>query len=123
MDSNFFPWMSGSTSVDSMKKYGDDMALSDMTVGISEKGMEKYREDLKHDLLNTVIKEINDTKALESAINKNWQGVARDRFIDDFNDAREKIGKDLNKEYKDLSARLVELETNYFAQDYYMLED
>ena len=117
-------WFDQFTSgVDSMKKYSDNMSLEDMTIGISKKGMESYREQLEHDLLISVVNEINDTEALEEAINKNWQGAARDRFIDDFNSARVEIGQDLKKEYNDLSARLTELESNYFAQDYMMIED
>ena len=115
-------WLSFGTQVDEMKTHSDNMQLEDMTIGISQKGMEKYREQLQHNLLISVVNEINNTQELETAINKNWQGQARDNFIEEFNKARKSIGEELKKEYSDLSARLIELEANYFSQDFRMMD-
>lgn len=108
--------------VDGMKTGGNNMGISEMTEGISTNGMEEYLENLKAHLLTETTKIINDTSALESAINSGWQGQSRDKFIEKFNEARMAISMDLKKEFKDLQNRLAELEMNYFAQDSKMID-
>lgn len=105
-----------------MKTGSSNMDIGDMTEGISAKGMEEYIESLKAYLLVETTKIINDTSALESAINAGWQGQSRDKFIEKFNEARSAISDDLKKEFKDLNNRLAELQINYFAQDSKMID-
>ena len=75
------------------------------------------REALRMSLLEDTKTKLQDVGAIQTAIDAGWQGVARDRFFQDFDQQIEKIIQDLQKEYEDLDHRLEELEENYFAQD------
>jgi uncharacterized protein YukE len=108
--------------VNGMKTGGSNMDISEMTEGVSEKGMEDYIDSLKAYLLTETTKIINDTSALEAAINSGWQGQSRDKFIEKFNEARMAISMDLKREFNDLNNRLAELLANYFAQDSKMID-
>lgn len=98
------------------------MTFDNVTEGIDTVGMRTYLDNLKVDLLDKVSEKIDDTQAVEDAINNGWQGVARDRFLSQFASARRSIKKDLEAEYKDLKARFKELERFYFEQDANMMD-
>ena len=100
----------------------NNVGIDDLTIGISAAGMEEYKKNLKAYLLTQSVDKINDTSTLEAAINNGWQGASRDVFMEKFNQMRESIVNDLSKEFDDLSARLEELEEDYFAQDNKMID-
>ena len=94
-----------------------NVGIDSLTIGVSQQGMEEYREALRMSLLEDTKTKLQDVGAIQTAIDAGWQGVARDRFFQDFDQQIEKIIQDLQKEYEDLDHRLEELEENYFAQD------
>jgi len=97
--------------------------LGEMTEGLSSKGMEAYLEALKANLLVKVGESLDETTALEAAINKGWQGVSRDKFMTQFNKAIEATKEDLVAEYYDLVNKLSELAQSYYEQDANMIID
>lgn len=94
--------------------------ITDLTYGISYKGMESYIENLKLELLENVKKKLKDVKGIQNAVDAGWQGEARDQFYKDFGDTIEHVIESLEKEYKALNYRLNELASSYYAQDYDM---
>lgn len=100
-----------------------NMTIDTMTQGVDHAGMETYREALKAEVLENTRTLINDVDEVESSINSAWQGVSRDRFLNDFSKSRESISTDLEAEYRNLEARLNELEYMYYQQDQNMIDE
>lgn len=104
--------------------YGShDLSISELTTGIDSKGMDDYMHELYIDILETVANQINDVTAVTTAINNCWQGNSKEKFLEDFTQARELIVTDLKAEYEDLKNRLEELRSFYFEQDQKMMGD
>ncbi len=102
----------------------NDLSIDSLSIGISSSGMAEYKEALKADLLvATKTKLEEERNNIMNVINTGWQGVARDRFENQLKKMCDDIGNDLEAEYKDLEARLDELEAFYFNQDKSLLED
>lgn len=96
----------------------ENLGIDSFSIGVSARGMGEYAEALKADLLVTTQEKLEEEKNnILASINQGWQGVARDRFQKQLEDACTQIGDDLVKEYNDLAARLVELQQFYFEQD------
>lgn len=91
--------------------------IQDLTIGISAKGMDDYKEELKASLLKTSKDKINNIADIETAINGGWQGISKDNFLKQFAAVRESICNDLDTEYKDLEFRLTQVEQAYFSID------
>lgn len=102
---------------------GRDVGIDGLSIGISSQGMDEYIEVLRISLLQNVKEQIDDVTELETKINAGWQGQSRDRFLNLFEQSRNNVKDDLEAEYNDLVARLVELQQNYFAQDANMIQD
>lgn len=101
----------------------NNLGISELTIGINSTGMEEYKEQLRTDLLQTSKDKINSVDAIVSAINNGWQGVSRDRFLKQFDDVRQKICDDLDKEYADLENRLTDLQSAYYAADQNLIQE
>lgn len=115
---NNWDFILGNNSVEGSKNLGID----DLTIGVSRKGMEQYKHELKISVLNETKDKIDDVDNVVKAINNCWQGQARDKFLSQFAATREKIKEDLKREYNDLEQRLIELEHQYYDQDKSMME-
>lgn len=101
----------------------DNLSIDVLDIGVSKQGMEQYMEALKIELLDSVKEKLNtEFDAIMIEINKGWQGSSRDRFEEKFRKQIGHIKNDLEDEYKDLSARLVELANFYYKQDESMLD-
>lgn len=101
-----------------------DLGIDSLSIGISAEGMNSYKERLKVDLLDNAVKQIEQAYTdITTEINKGWQGVARERFEQQFKTMCENISADLSAEYADLSARLDELQSFYFEQDINLIEE
>ena len=99
-------------------RIGNETAdLSNMTYGVSHKGMEAYRQRISSELYSEIWKKLDSVAEIQRAIDSGWQGLSRDKFYNDFIETVVKIRNDIDKEFQDLNARLVELEMNYFKQD------
>ena len=102
----------------------NDLSIDSLSIGISTSGMSEYKEALKADLLvATKTKLEEERNNIMNVINTGWQGVARDRFDNQLKKMCDDIGNDLEAEYKDLEARLDELEAFYFNHDKRLLDD
>lgn len=93
--------------------------LNQLDIGMSTDGVATYLEELKANVLEKAKSALRGDK-LESvvkAINNNWQGASRDKFLRDLDQAITHISEDLDAEYADLLARLEEIQNNYLKQD------
>jgi hypothetical protein len=63
--------------------YSDNLNINDLSMGISSGGMERYKEQLKADILLETINKINDVDAIIESINGAWQVKSRDKFLED----------------------------------------
>lgn len=100
------------------------LGINDLDIGISSEGMSTYKENLKTHLLDNTISELNTSYTeIMKVINLGWQGVARDRFDQKFNDTCKQIGEDLSAEYTDLCARLDEIQAYYYEQDLKLIDE
>ena len=93
-----------------------NIGISELTTGVDRSGMESYIESLRLHLITEVFQDIDDVSAIEATINAGWQGVSKDRFLDQFKTMREQIKEDLQKEFINTTNRLYELQSNYFKQ-------
>lgn len=92
-----------------------------LNIGFSEEGLAEYKTNLKTKVITDTEAIINDISEIENALNAGWQGVAKDKFVDEFAEARRQIVADLNREYEDLEARFAQLQNTYFEQDNTMM--
>lgn len=99
-----------------------NLGIDSLSIGVSKKGMDAYRDQVKIDLLTNVKKELDNRTDLEAALKKGWQGQSCQNYITNLNNDVSKIETDLEAEYNDLEYRLEELESNYFKQDSEMVE-
>lgn len=93
--------------------------LNGIDIGMSIAGIAEYLEDLKANVLEKA-KSTLTGESLEkvvAAINNNWQGASRDKFLTNLEQAIKHISTDLDAEYDDLLARLEEIQNNYLKQD------
>ena len=101
----------------------ENMDFEGVSVGISRAGMAKYIENLHANVLLKVEEKLRATEPVTQALNECWQGASRDKFLTKFGKTIDDVVEDLEEEYKDLIARLRELQHHYFEQDNKMLED
>ena len=98
---------------------GGHQAMTDMknvSFGSSHKGFEKYLEDLHLDI-KAVKKAAENVDGIQKAVDIGWQGVARDIFLEDFGESIKNLVETVSNEYKDLKARLNELQFQIAMQD------
>ena len=90
-----------------------------LDIGMSTAGVANYLEELKANVLERAKQALRGDKldSVVKAINANWQGNSRDKFLTDLNQAITHISEDLDAEYADLLARLEEIQNNYLKQD------
>ena len=72
-----------------------DMAIDEITEGMSIKGVETLMELINSKLLVGVEEKLTDTEAIANAIKAGWQGKSRDIFL-------EKLDQNINYVLKDL---------------------
>ena len=102
--------------------YAKDMSLSTMTEGISVEGMRDLKDGIYQKLVVAVGNKLSETKGIENAIRANWQGEARDIFLQNFAKSISAVKQDINAEYNDLLRKLGELLDNYFLEDKKMVD-
>lgn len=95
----------------------NSLGISNLDIGYSEEGFKDYKSKLQIDLIQGTNEKLEATEGIVNAINSGWQGMARDKFIEQFQQSINDIESDLQKEYEDLLARFSEIENNYLAQD------
>ena len=100
----------------------ENMSFDGVTEGINRDAMKTYIDNLKLELLDNVEEAIDKVDDVLKTIDSGWQGVARDKFLNQFATQRSRIKDDLKKEYLDLLARLKELQDFYYKQDQNMLD-
>lgn len=96
---------------------GNDMTLDSMTIGVSQAGVQQYLEELKVECFDTAKKDLQEVAAIQSALDKNWQGHAKDVFIGQFNESIETVTNALNTEYNTLTAQINNVMSDYFSVD------
>lgn len=99
------------------------LKIQDLSIGVSTKGLQTYKDKLEVELLDTVETKINAISGVTKALDRGWQGTSRDRFDAQFKAIRKKIIADLKDEYKNLEKRIDELAYNYVKQDMNMIID
>lgn len=98
-----------------------ELGIESLSTGISASGMDEYLEGLRAKYITETSELIDDIADIQEAINNGWQGVAKDRFMTQFDIARTTVKNDLRKEYTNLEARLTELKAQYFETDKNMI--
>lgn len=99
-----------------------DMGLDTMTEGISKEGIENLVEVMQTELLKGVSEKLKETEGITTALKAGWQGLSRDKFLEDMSKAIDGVIADLEAEYSDLMKRLSELVQSYYEQDAKMME-
>ena len=99
-----------------------ELGLDSMTEGISIEGMQQLLDDLRVNVLESVSTQLEQTEEIVSALNKGWQGAARDAFVLNFSKSIEEVKDGLNAEYRDLLRKFGELSDNYFNEDNRMVD-
>ena len=115
--------LKGTGTENLMSTNSTSLGIQDLTTGISQDGMESYKESLRAELLISSQEKIKNLAEVEAALNKGWQGVALDRFKKQMSTTAQKICEDLDAEYKDLEARLTDLQSAYFNADNNLMEE
>ena len=99
-----------------------DMDFSDVSYGISKSGLEGYFDYLKVNVVDKIKGQLQNIEDVNSAINSGWQGVSRDAFLRQFNNAIYNASNELDMEFGNLRNKLNELAQSYYAQDAKMVE-
>jgi len=99
------------------------LGIGDLSIGVSTAGLQTYKDGLRASLLTTVSEKIDNIDAINTELNRGWQGVSRDKFDVKFQGIRDMIKQDLAGEYANLEARLDELAYDYIKQDQNMIAD
>lgn len=98
------------------------LGVSELDIGISGNGMYEYAQTIASNM-EKVKDAVDEYQSFEQAINNAWQGVSRDRFMEQFYKVTESLKEQLDLEYADLMARLTELQENYYKQDEALLDE
>lgn len=96
---------------------GRNLGIDNLNIGFSESGFVDYQKSLHSELIVETKNVLKDVSNIETAINNNWQGKSRDRFLEQFSDTIEIIMNDLELEFVDLENRFDEIADNYRRQD------
>ena len=99
------------------------LGIDNLDIGVSTSGAVEYFENLKTELLTNVEQKIDEIGPITTALDKGWQGVSRDRFDSQFEEAREALKMDLRREYKDLVVKINQAVEGYVNQDKNMIID
>lgn len=71
--------------------------FSNMTEGISQKKLQDLYEDIQTILIKDAKKKLENTKDVQTALKKGWEGEDRDIFIDNLEKLADKIVDVLNQ--------------------------
>ena len=100
----------------------EQLGMDSLTIGFSTSGMKNYIDELRLNMLEATKAEIVDFDYVRICIEKAWQGQARDTFLREFEDARQKVKDELDKEFANLETRLNEIQTFYLNADATMMD-
>lgn len=100
-----------------------DLTLENMTEGIDVQGMQQLLEDLRVNVLENISNQLEQTEGIVTALNRGWQGAARDAFLLDFSNKIEEVRNNLQAEYNDLNRKFGELADSYFNADSGMINN
>ncbi len=98
-----------------------NLGIGNLDVGLSIAGIDEYLNSMKVNLLASTEELLDNVASVEQAINAGWQGMSKDKFLEDFMVARSTIKNDLALEYEDVVARFQELKNNFMYQDQIMM--
>ncbi len=56
--------------------------IQEMSHGFDEQGVANYIEELRAVVLEQAAEQIRDISSIEKACNENWEGEAKDRFLE-----------------------------------------
>ena len=96
--------------------------MDNVTIGFDAAGLEKYIENLRLNILEEVIKTIdNGWDPVNEAINDAWTGASKDAFVNDFAKTIGEVKEHLTYEFAEIESRLRDIQTFYFNQDQNMM--
>lgn len=91
-------------------------STSNLSTGMNLKKMDTFAKDIGYNVKD-IVKKIKDTGELQKRLDANWQGVSRDNFVKDLNDAIGKVQSAVTLEYYDFMSRLQDLANNMYKED------
>lgn len=98
------------------------IGIEDLDIAISETGIEDYMDQLKIDILTNMKKSLKTERDnIISKVSAGWVGKSEEKFEKQLKSTVETIIDDLEDEYKDLKARLIDLANFYYDQDKNMM--
>ena len=97
--------------------------LSDLTIGVDNGGFFNFITNVVNDTTNNLHKELEKTEGIIEAVNKGWQGVSRDIFLEQLDSSIEKIKNDISREHDQLQAILLEVMDSYYSIDSNLLSN
>ena len=56
-------------------------SIGELNYGYDAGGVDAYLEEIKAKVLTEVAAQLEDTSAIESACNENWEGIAKENFL------------------------------------------
>ena len=56
-------------------------SIGELNYGYDAGGVDAYLEEIKAKVLTEVAAQLEDTSAIESACNENWEGIANENFL------------------------------------------
>lgn len=94
-----------------------------MLYGASEGGVAQLLEDIKAELITKVSEQAADISGIESACNNNWQGTAKERFINNLKKDVADLQEGLNGAYKTLDTELTAVSAAVHDFDQYLIDE
>ncbi len=95
-----------------------ELAINEMSTGMSVAGMQDYLENIKAEILTNVTNQLDTARdEITKSVRTAWVGQSEERFETLLTDAVDDVKTELTAEYNALASRLNELQNNYFNQE------
>ena len=94
-----------------------ELKMSDATYAVDTQGMENYIKDLKTKVITDTKTKLEDVKGIQQAVDKGWNGPAKNYFLKQLQQMIRSIEHDLDEEANDLNTKLRSITLSYIDQN------
>lgn len=81
-------------------------SIGDMSYGFDQSGIQEYLDEIKSIVLTQAVDAVEDISSIKSICEAEWEGRAREKFIENLQKDTKKVGEILNQLYIVLNAEI-----------------
>lgn len=97
--------------------------IRDLNYGFDANGVEKYLEEIKGIVLTKAAEKVKNISDIEKACNANWEGRAKEEFLENLKTDAEHVSEQYQNLYNTLVSEIQSVQASMANKDEALIED